>query len=58
MYAKFVPDTVTSMRKLVRKWEEDGTLKKLLEIKNKYMKKFYFISNFLKITFFKKKILI
>ena len=34
VYAKFVPDTVTNMGKLVRKWEEDGTLKKLLEIKN------------------------
>ena len=34
VYAKFVPDTVTNMGKLVRKWEEDGTLKKLLRIKN------------------------
>ena len=34
VFAKFVPDTVTNMGKLVRKWEEDGTLNKLLRIKN------------------------
>ena len=34
VFAKFVPDTVTNMGKLVRKWEEDGTLNKLLGIKN------------------------
>tara|TARA_Y100001935_G_C16927452_1_gene323749 strand:- start:10 stop:534 length:525 start_codon:yes stop_codon:yes gene_type:complete len=34
MYTKFVPHTVTSMGKLVRSWEEDGTLKKLLEVRD------------------------
>ena len=33
VFDKFVPETVNSMGKLVRRWDEDGTLKKLLEIK-------------------------
>tara|TARA_B100000963_G_C22534168_1_gene628949 strand:+ start:600 stop:1124 length:525 start_codon:yes stop_codon:yes gene_type:complete len=34
VFNKFVPETVTSMSKLVRRWEEDGSLNKLLNIKN------------------------
>ncbi len=34
VFYKFVPETVSNMAKLVRRWNEDGTLKKLLELKN------------------------
>ncbi len=34
VFSKFVPETVTQMGKLVRRWEEDGTLKRLVEMKN------------------------
>jgi len=33
VFNKFVPETVTNMGKLVRRWKEDGSLNKLLEIK-------------------------
>ena len=41
VFSEFVSDTVNKMSQLVKKWESNGSLKKLLELDKNYEKLFF-----------------